>query len=268
MGSDNDMIKLGEAASRFLAGLSPEESRLGQQVLHQFVRWFGRERCLDDIKPTEIAKYSDSIPTTDADNTRKLNIIKDFLASARKKGWTKSNLTVHLKGKKGKPKPAAVNRHAPPDNVSMTRQGYDKIKREFVELKKKRPGIVEDIKRAAADKDFRENSPLDAAREQLGHIEGRIREMEEILKRAVVIDNRGEKVQHVDAGDCVVLIGLDSNEEASYTIVSPREVDPARGRISSSSPLGKAIIGRSCGEVIEITVPAGTLRYRIEKIER
>ncbi|HEX79077.1 MAG TPA: transcription elongation factor GreA [Dehalococcoidia bacterium] len=268
MDSDNSMVKLGEAASRFLAGLPPEEVRLGQQVLHQFVRWFGRERCLDDIKPTEIAKYSDSIPTTDADNTKKLNIIRDFLALARKKGWTKSNLTVHLKARKGKPKPVAGIRHIPLENISLTRQGCDEIKQELIELKKKRPGIVEDIQRAAADKDFRENAPLDAAREQLGHIEGRIRELEEILKRASVIDGRAEKAPRVDAGDYVVLVGVDTNEEASYTIVNPREVDPARGRISSSSPLGKAIIGRSCGEVIEITVPAGTLRYRIEKIGR
>jgi transcription elongation factor GreA len=69
-------------------------------------------------------------------------------------------------------------------------------------------------------------------------------------------------------GDCVLLTGLDSGEEVGYTIVSPKEVDPARGRISNTSPLGRAIVGRSGGEVIEITVPAGTLRYRIERVGR
>lgn len=265
MDSSNDTMKLGEAASRFLAGLQPEEARSGQQVLYQLVRWFGRERYLDDIKPPEIAKYSDSIPATDTDNARKLSLVKDFLALARKKGWTRNNLSVHLKARKGKPKLEADNRRSKIEVISLTRQGYDEIKQELVELKKKKPGIVEDIRRAAADKDFRENAPLDAAREQLGHIEGRIRELEETLKRASVIDGRAEKAHRIGIGDCVLLVGLDSGEEDKYTIVSPREVDPAQGRISSSSPLGKAIVGKSCGEVIEITVPAGTLRYRIEK---
>jgi transcription elongation factor GreA len=65
-----------------------------------------------------------------------------------------------------------------------------------------------------------------------------------------------------------VLTDLASDEQLSYTIVSPREVDPARGRISSASPIGKAIIGKGPGDVIEISVPAGRLRYRIEQVGR
>jgi transcription elongation factor GreA len=259
---------LEEAVSQFLGGLPLDKAEISQRALYQFVRWFGRERCLADIRAPEIANYSDRITTTDTDHAKKLNIIREFLAVARKKGWTENNLSVHLKAKKGKPPPVKENRRDLPETISLTRQGYDEINRELLELKKKRPVIVEDIQRAAADKDFRENAPLDAAREQLGHIEGRIRELEETLKLASVIGDKAETTHRVDIGDSVVLVGIDSSEEVSYTIVSPREVDPARGRISSSSPLGRAIIGRSCGEIIEITVPVGTLRYRIEKVGR
>jgi len=259
-------MSLSEAVSRFLAGLPPEKAGVSQVVLYQFVRWFGRERCLTDIRAPEIANYSGRMPTTDADHARKLNIIRDFLTGARKKGWTENNLSVHLKAKKGKLQTVNENRRDLPENITLTRQGYDEINRELSMLKEKRPGIVEDIRRAAADKDFRENAPLDAAREQLGHIEGRIRELEETLKLASVIDDKAAVAHQADIGDSVVLVAIDSGEEVNYTIVGPREVDPARGRISSSSPLGRAIIGRSCGEVIEINVPAGTLRYRIERV--
>jgi len=261
-------ISLDEAVSQFLAGLPSEEAGVSQRVLYKFVRWFGRERCLADIRAQEIANYSGRMTATDADNAKKLSMIRDFLAVAKKKGWTKNNLAVHLKAKKGKPKQAAANRRGSSETISLTRQGYDEMNRELSVLKERRPEIVEDIRRAAADKDFRENAPLDAAREQLGHIEGRIRELEETLKLASVINDRAEVVHRVDIGDCVVLAGLDSGEEVKYTIVSPREVDPAKGRISNSSPLGSAIIGRGRGEIIEIKVPAGTLRYRIEKVGR
>ncbi len=261
-------MNLGEAVSRFLSGLPPEKAKVSQRVLYQFVRWFGRERCLADIRAPEVANYSGRIPATDAGHAKKLDIIRDFLTGAKKKGWTDNNLSVHLKAKKGKSRQVAENRQGSLKTISITRQGHDEMNLELSALKERRIETVEDIRRAAADKDFRENAPLDAAREQLSHLERRIRELEETLKLASVIDDRAAVTHRADIGDCVLLIGLDSGEEMNYTIVSTKEVDPARGRISNTSPLGRAIVGRGRGEVIEITVPAGTLRYRIEKVGR
>jgi len=261
-------ISLGEAASRFLGGLPSEEVAVSQQVLYQFVRWFGRERCLADLAAPEIDNYCGSIPATDADCNKKLDIIRSFLASARKKGWTKNNLAVHIKAKKGKSRTVAGTGQGLPETIALTRDGFDEMNRELATLRGKRLETIDDIRRAAADKDFRENAPLDAAREQLSHLEGRIRELEETLKVATIIDDRAEVARGAGVGDSVVLVGLDTGEEVHYTIVSPKEVDPDRGRISSSSPLGRAIVGRGRGEVIEITVPVGKLRYRIERVGR
>jgi transcription elongation factor GreA len=261
-------ISLGEAASRFLGGLPSEEVVVNQQVLYQFVRWFGRERCLADLAAPEIANYSGSMPATDADCNKKLDIIRSFLASARKKGWTKNNLAVHIKAKKGKSRSVAGTGQGLPETIALTRDGFDEMSRELATLKGKRLETIDDIHRAAADKDFHENAPLDAVREQLSHLEGRIRELGETLKVATIIDGRVEVVHRVGVGDGVVLVGLDTGEEVHYTIVSPKEVDPDRGRISGSSPLGRAIVGRGRGEVIEITVPVGKLRYRIERVGR
>ena len=124
------------------------------------------------------------------------------------------------------------------------------------------------MRRAAADKDFRENAPLEAAREEHGRIEGRIRELEGTLKSADVIDEKEKVTPKVSIGDSIILRDLASGEELSYMLVSPREVDPTKGRISNLSPIGKAVIGQSQGRVIEVTVPAGKLRYQIKQIKR
>lgn len=264
----NQRISLGEAASRFLGGLPPGEAAVNQTVLHQFVRWFGRERCLDDLAAPEIDNYCGSISATDADSNKKLDVIRGFLVEAKKNGWAKSNLAVHVRVKKGKAGPVAGTVQCPQEKFALTRDGFDEMNRELDNLEKKKLETIDDIRWAAADKDFRENAPLHAAREQLGHIEGRIKELEETLKVATVIDDQPEVTPGAGIGDSVILTSLDTTEEVRYMIVSPKEVDPARGRISSSSPLGRAIVGRGRGEVIEIRVPAGTLRYRIEKIGR
>jgi transcription elongation factor GreA len=119
----------------------------------------------------------------------------------------------------------------------------------------------------ATDKDFRENAPLQAAREERGHLEGRIRELERALKSVNIVgENRNVSLQ-ITIGDSVVLRDP-AGEELRYTLVGPREVDPSKGKISTVSPIGKAIIGRRQGEVVEVTTPAGKVRYQIRQVER
>ncbi len=152
--------------------------------------------------------------------------------------------------------------------IELTRQGYDELESELNALKDKRPELIEQIRRAAADKDFKENAPLTAAREQRGHLEGRIKELEATLKAAKVIEEQSKEGPKISIGDRLILQDLASGEELNCQIVNPREVNPAQGKISSASPLGSALIGRGEGEAVEIAVPAGRLRYQVKQIER
>ena len=93
-------------------------------------------------------------------------------------------------------------------------------------------------------------------------------ELEEILRSAVIIDEKRKDAPRVNIGDNIVLRDLASGEELRYTLVNPREVDATRGKISGASPIGKAAIGKGQGEVVEVNVPAGKLRYQIKQIER
>ncbi len=260
-------ISLEEAAGQFLARLTSGEREVSQPEIYKFVRWFGRERALAGINAREVAHYAERLSLSDTDYGRKLDQLRAFLTHAKKTGWNKVNLAVHLKAKKARASSSPAHRQGLPEVIELTRQGYAGLENELNSLKDRRPELIEQIRHAAADKDFKENAPLEAAREQRGHLEGRIRELEETLKVARVIDETQKSGLKIITGDRLVLRDLASGEELHYIIVDPREVDPTQGKISSASPLGKTLIGRSRGDMVEVTVPAGKLRYRVERVE-
>jgi transcription elongation factor GreA len=266
--SGNQKLTLGEAATRFLATLPSGEEKMSQQEIYRFVRWYGWERELTKITPPEVASYAEHLSLSDTDYIIKLKLIRTFLVYAKKERWCKSNLATHLKIKKRKARLQPSYSRNSPEAVSLTQQGYDMLQTELATLKNKRSKAIGEIRRAAADKDFRENAPLEAAREQHSHLEGRIKEIEEALKLATVIDEKQKVALRVGVGDSIILRDLASGEELHYTIVNSREVAPARGKISSGSPIGQAVVGRGQGEVVEITVPAGKVSYRIEQVGR
>jgi transcription elongation factor GreA len=153
------------------------------------------------------------------------------------------------------------------DMCVLTQKGYDDIVKELNELKEQRPHVLEEISRAAADKDFRENAPLHAAREQLGYIDGRIQDLEATLKNATIIVQSKQSSLCVCVGRKVTLVALASGKTQCYTIVGPKEANPGSGKISHISPIGKALIGCNQGETVEVVVPAGIVQYRIDKVE-
>jgi transcription elongation factor GreA len=230
------------------------------------VGWFHGEKHLESLTPLDVAGYSERFSASDTDHTRKLEIVRKFLTYARKEGWTESNLSVHLKARKDKSPQGARTQPTQSDMGVLTQQGYDDIQKELLSLKSQRPQVLEDIRRAAADKDFRENAPLHAAREQLGHIDGRIKELEAITKNVTIIDQTEKSRSRVTVGDTVVLVALATGKVQTYTIVGPKESDPAKGKISHVSPIGKAIIGKKQGDTVEVTIPAGKIQYRIDKV--
>jgi transcription elongation factor GreA len=206
--------------------------------------------------------------TPSADPIKKLEPVKAFLAQAQKEGWIKTNLALHLRVRKVPAKSAMGDKGQAPAPYRLTPQGYAELKSELANLKSKRPQVAEELRKARADKDFRENAPLDAMREYQGQMEARIKELEAILKSVAIVEHGQESTFKVEVGSSVRLHDLDSGEDLSYTLVNPGEMDPARGKISIASPTGKALLGRGEGEVIEVSAPAGKLRYHIESIGR
>ena len=266
--SDSQIPSLGEAAAQFLSKLSSPKRETSQPEVYKFARWYGWERPFSRLAPPDVASYAEQLSVSDTDYAKKLELVRSFLAYAKKAGWSRTNLATHLKTRKSKTGPQAATSRSLPESVSLSRQRYDELETELAGLKDRSRELIDEIKRAAADKDFRENAPLAAAREERGHVEGRIKEVQETLKAATIIDGKREPALKTGVGDSIVLSDLASGQELRYMIVDPREVDPARGKISIASPLGKALIGRRNGETVEITAPAGKLRYQIKRVER
>ncbi|MDD4876513.1 MAG: transcription elongation factor GreA [Dehalococcoidales bacterium] len=264
----NQKPNLSEGATLFMASLSLKNKEIGQQEIYRFIRWYGWERNFEELTAPEVASYAEQLSRSDSDFAKKLKLIHKFLVFASKEEWTKSNLSTHLKAKKGKNRLKTSSKQSASETITLTHEGYDALKAELVTLKNKRVEAIDEIRKAAADKDFRENAPLDAAREQKSYLDGQIKEVEETLKSATIINGKQEAILKVNVGDSVILRDLISDAELRYTVVNTREVDLTKGKISNISPIGKAIVGRSQEEVVEIKVPLGKLRYKIEWIGR
>ena len=153
------------------------------------------------------------------------------------------------------------------ERVPMTRQGYDKLEADLRELKTvDRPRIVKEIEIARAHGDISENAEFHAAKERQSHIEGRIRQLEDKLARAQVIDPSGPTPDTVRFGVTVVLLDVETDEEVAYTLVGEDESDIAKGLLSISSPIARALLGKGVDDVVRVEVPKGTREFEIRDI--
>ncbi len=149
----------------------------------------------------------------------------------------------------------------------MTAAGHAKLEAELKHLKHEaRPAVIKAIEEARAHGDLSENAEYHAAKEQQAMIEGRIQEIEDKISRAEVIDPADQKGDKVVFAATVTVLDED-DKEATYQIVGVDEVDVANGKISLSSPLGHALIGRKVGDEVEVKTPQGEKYYEISKIE-
>jgi transcription elongation factor GreA len=153
------------------------------------------------------------------------------------------------------------------DKIPMTANGYAALE---TELKRRtgeeRPRIIEAIAEARSHGDLSENAEYHAAKEQQSHNEGRIAELEDMLSRAEIIDVSKLSGTSIKFGATVTLVDEDTDEEKVYQIVGDTEADVREGRISISSPIARALIGKSKGDTVEVTAPGGSRSYEILKV--
>ncbi len=154
------------------------------------------------------------------------------------------------------------------EKVPMTASGYEAL---AAELKRRtaeeRPRIIQAIAEARAHGDLSENAEYHAAKDQQSHNEGRIAELEDKLSRSEIIDLSKLSGDTVKFGATVTLVDEDTDEKKVYQIVGDVEADVKNGRISISSPIARALIGKSVGDSVEVTAPGGARGYEILKIK-
>jgi transcription elongation factor GreA len=257
-------LTLEQAAEQFIASFPGDERWENERELSQFVQWYGREQPVGRLSPPEVANYAQWASASVADPSQRLAPVKAFLAYANKEGLIKANLATHLRVSKSSTARIASSQQR--KMSSLTPEGLSRLKAQLETLKEERPRLAEELQSAAADKDFSENAPLDAVRERQGHIEARIRELETAIRSSAILDRESQRGMEVRLGATVTVHDITSGDILSYTLVDPKETNPARGKISFVSPVGKALLGRREGDLVEVNIPAGKLQYQVEKI--
>ncbi len=151
--------------------------------------------------------------------------------------------------------------------IPLTKQGYDVLQEELKKLRDtERPAVITAIAEAREHGDLSENAEYHAAREKQSFIEGRINELEAIISSAEVIDPIGIASDKVTFGATVIIADCQTDAEKSYTIVGDPEADLSQGKISISSPVARALIGKQQGDTVQVQAPAGTIEYEIVEI--
>ena len=239
-----------------------------QRELHRFVKWCGPNRDLTGIVPSVIGDYADSVAGTGTtpQASERLQVVRKFLTYAKKKGIIEINLAQHVRIRKSRTKKGGGQGVALKDRIQLTFDGHAQLVVQLDELKSQRAPMAKEIQKAAADKDVRENAPLEAAREQLGQLESRILEIERTLSKVVIIDADGVVSKMVRLGTVVWLQESDTGRKSRYTVVSASEANPMDSKISDVSPLGKALLGQRADQIVVAETPRGSMRYKILQI--
>lgn len=259
-------LTVGDAIRNYITALAPTERPTVVPVLNGFGRWFGLERGLAEIDAVQLERFQEYVASSGVDPTSRLEPLRIFLSDARSKKLIPVALASYVKVKrKSAAERQAMGKPVAVQTIDVTRQGFEQLQGELTKLETDDlPAAIAAMTKAAADKDFRENAPYDAAKQHRAEIQRRIDEIKETLARASVVDETSE--DRVGVGTRVFVRDLDEDEEFSYTLVGPGE--RGVGKISTQSPVGRALLDHIVGDVVQVTVPAGVHKYRIEKIER
>ncbi len=154
------------------------------------------------------------------------------------------------------------------NNIPLTKESYEALQEELKRLiREERPKVIQDIAEARSHGDLSENAEYDAAKNRQAFIEGRIQELNGKLARAHVVDLTGLTPDKVVFGATVTLYDTNSEEEITYKIVGEDEADIKQGKISCTSPVGKALIGHKLDDSVTVKVPSGTKEYEIIEIK-
>ena len=269
--------KVSEALSQFESDPNKKikkSARDGSQELRKFLRWSG-DREVGRFTPHDMEQYAREVGQSGADSAQqRLLPVKAFVDYWRDQGWTDKKLATALRpprsktrtASRGAARPAA--RPAEEEPTFLSQEGYDRLVQQLEELKEDRVGVTQEIRLARADKDFRENAPLDAAKERQGRIETQIRQLESAIAIAQILpsSSNGTDITRSAVGTRITVKDKDSGDVMDYTLVDAREADLTVRRISIQSPVGQALLDLSAGEEVSVPTPKGTLTYVVQSV--
>lgn len=245
-----------------------EKSNSAIREINRFVKFFDENTDMNSITPSQIGAYAEiaSKNSLSEEAMEGLQAVRKFLTFAYKSEKISTNLATHFRVRKNRSSGKNDDSKKRNSGQQMTQDGYDQLSTEKESLESNRAAIGIAIQNAREDGDVRENAPLEAAREQQGREEARIKEIESLLRTAVVVDSSGKASKTVRIGATVQVLDIAKNKKLKFTLVSPSEANPLDGKISNESPLGKAFLGKRKGQTAEAITPQGKKKFEIISI--
>jgi transcription elongation factor GreA len=154
------------------------------------------------------------------------------------------------------------------NQIQVTKEGYEKLKKELEELQgPTRMRVAEAIREAKSHGDLRENAAYHEAKLNQTRLESRISELEKAVLHARIIEKNDKETGFAQLGSIVTVLDIEFDEEIVITLCGSFEADAAKDLVSVSSPLGEGLVGKAVGETVEVVAPAGTSKYKIVKVE-
>ena len=265
-----DTPKLLNAVGEFTSNLKEKERNpAAVRELNKFVNHFQGGTSLISITPSQIGSYAVKVGKNGSSDEilEGLQVVRKFLSFAFKNNKTEINLATHFRIRKSKSISTSNKDFVSSANSQdMTKEGYLQLVDEKETLEANRSTLSDTIQKAASDGDVRENAPLEAAREQQGREEAKIKEIELMLRSATVVDGKGKGTKKARVGVMIKVEEIEKTKRIIYTLVSPSEANPSEGKISDASPLGNAFLGKRVGQKAVADTPKGKTTFRIISI--
>ena len=261
---NDETKKLLPAVGTYTEGLrDKDKTPAAVRELNRFVKHFQGDTDLATITPSQIGTYAEEACKNSSapEALEGLQSVRKFLRFAFDNSHTQVNLSTHFRIRR--PRTSLDSRGDVNRGQQMTQEGYNQLITEKEGLESNRVTISEAIHRAASDGDVRENAPLEAAREQQVREEARIKEIDSMLRTAIIVDGTGKGTKSIRVGTTIRVEEVSKKKKTKYTLVRPSEANPLEGKISDASPLGKAFIGKRAGQLAVADTPKGSATFKI-----
>jgi transcription elongation factor GreA len=260
-------MTLGDAFNEYVKSLKPDLRQSHFSYVSRFIDFAGHETLTAAITGARVESFAESnIKASDPSAADRVAALKNWFQYLKKRNYTTANygINVRLRRSTGsRPTSAnAVRINEVP--IEMTAEGIETLKKDLDELTAIVPQLVTEISKAREDKDFRENSPLEAAREALAYNESQRRQLEATLKRAVVVNRKLD--DNCAVGSMVTVTRLDDGRQFVYRLVGAREANAREMKISVESPVGRQLLGRRAGDQVSVEAPSGTIGFRVDEV--
>lgn len=265
-------VSLSQACAEFVAMRDWSGHAFAEQMLLRFSRFCGRGLPLGLLTPLVVESYCATLKRAGDERYQHVEIIRAFLNYLYAQGLIQGSLSEHARIRQQDTILSTTNRKrkVEPAISRITPEGKLRLEEELASLKAKRSDMVHMIsggRGTVAKRVMRNNAPWDAAREEQGHLEKRILEIETALRSAEIVDKTDPaEALIVTMGSCVELLNTKSHQEVIFSLVDSSEANPAAGRISGTSPLGKALLDKTVGDEVVVITPRGPARYLVSKI--